>query len=114
MALNLVSGGNSGRVGIAMTAAGEGAFYEPIDGYGGRAGFSGDLAPQVMVPRGVWTVTVEGRGLVRVWVSTDETLMARDGRVHFTRYFTGRDYFLAVAGAAGDCAVVLEEARPPA
>ena len=107
MALTLISR-SPRRVGVALTATGAG-FYIPDEGYRALSGTKEYVKP----PAGIWTVTIEGKTLSRVWFDSDQSvILAKDGKISFTRRFKGWDSMLVSADAAGTCVMVLEEAPP--
>lgn len=109
MALTLINR-TARRVGVAMTATGAG-FYTPDEGYKALSGTKEYVKP----PAGIWVVTIEGKNLSRVWFDSDQSvILAKDGRIQFTRRFKGWDSMLVSADGAGTCVMVLEEAPPPA
>nr|DAL41074.1 MAG TPA_asm: hypothetical protein [Caudoviricetes sp.] len=111
MALTLVSR-TARRVGIACTATDTVYFY-PDEGYQAfttNAGHSARIKP----PRGVWEVTIDGDNLQDASPTlTSRRVTPTDGRIRFTRYYTGNESILIRPTEQGaTCTVVLEEAPP--
>ena len=110
MALTLISR-TARRVGVAMTADG-GLFYPDAD-YKALSVNTGHPA-RIMPPRGVWTVTVSGAAVTGVTPAIGQAdILATNGEVKFTRYYTGSESMLVKTNTTGaTCTVVLEEAPP--
>lgn len=112
MALTLIDRG-ARRIGIAMTAGANSLFY-PDEGYKALSENAGHPA-RIMPPRGVWTITANGDAITGVTPSVGGSdILATNGGVKFTRYYTGAESMLVKTNTSGaTCTVVLEEAPPP-
>lgn len=112
MTLKLISR-TARRVGIACTST-DTAYFYPDDGYKALTVNAGHPA-RIMPPRGVWEVTIESDNLQDASPSlVNDRLTPSDGRIRFTRYYTGEESILVRPTEQGaTCTVVLEEAPPP-
>lgn len=113
MALTLINR-TARRVGIACTAK-DTAYFYPDAGYKAFTANAGHPA-RIMPPRGVWEVTITGDSLQDASPSlASQRVTPVDGRIRFTRYYTGDELILIRPTEQGaTCTVVLEEAPPPA
>lgn len=113
MALTLINR-SARRVGIACTATNTAYFY-PDEGYQAFTTGAGHSA-RIRPPRGVWEVTIDGDNLQDASPSLGSVRVTpTDGRIQFTRFYTGDESILIRPTEQGaTCTVVLEEAPPPA
>lgn len=97
-----------------MTAGAGGLFY-PDEGYKALSVNAGHPA-RIMPPRGVWTITASGDAVTGVTPSVGgNDILSTNGEIRFTRYYTGAESMLVKTNTSNaTCAVVLEEAPPPA
>lgn len=111
MALTLINR-TARRVGIACTAT-DTAYFYPDAGYKALTVNAGHPA-RIMPPRGVWEVTITGDNLQDASPSlSSQRVTPTDGRIRFTRYYTGEESILIRTTEQGaTCTVVLEEAPP--
>lgn len=112
MALTLINR-TARRVGIACTAM-DTAYFYPDEGYRAFTTNAGHPA-RIKPPRGVWTITVESDKLQDASPTvTSHRVTPTDGRIQFTRFYTGDESILIRTTEQGaTCTVVLEEAPPP-
>ena len=113
MALTLINR-TARRVGIACTAT-DTAYFYPDAGYKALTTNAGHPA-RIMPPKGVWEVTITGDSLQDASPNLEsQRVTPTDGRIRFTRYYNGNEPILIRPTKQGaTCAVVLEEAPPPA
>ena len=111
MTLKLISR-TARRIGVAMTSS-SGVLFYPDEGYKALSENAGHPA-RIMLPSGVWTVTASGDAITGVTPSVGSgDILATNGEVKFTRYYTGAESMLVKTNTPGaTCTVVLEEAPP--